>query len=692
MGAPARAAKPVQAPFSAPDPVELVLRRVRLRAKRRAVWLRSLWAAEPASHAGVVTHAEADASLDGRDDEAEERRWVARDSEARALTLELGQVEKTLSTLADSRFDKLAAVFGLDERERDVVEVCLAAALEPGIARALAYLHDNAERAHPSEPLVRRLFDHGYRRVLVPESPLVRWSLVREETVAPAEPAALVLDPALRDWLVGADGLDAALVGVARLQRALEPLPGWPVDALTSLFERAMSGEGAGRARVCLLGPPGSGRRTLAANVAARLQLLLLVVDSDAVSDEDWPRVFLRAQRQAYLDGCALAWSGEGALRRRLRAAVPDFPVQFVIAEAGQLPDSAAFEAVMALPSTAPLTRAALWKQHVPEALAWPESELAALASQHRVTPGEIASVGARCPASAAEAAALVRESTRHRLGELAEWLECPFGWDDLVVPDALRRALGDFVFEAGDRAAFWEDAPARRLFPQGRGLFALFTGPPGTGKTMAAQVLAKSLGLDLFRISLSAVVSKWVGETAKNLARVLSRAAAMDAILFFDEADALFGRRTEIKDAQDRFANTETNYLLQAVEAYPGIVVLATNKKANIDAAFARRLRYVLEFPRPDAEQRKSLWRRLVAELAGAERADQLRVELDSLAQSVDCTGAQIKLAVLGALFASRQDRQPLALAHVLHGLERELLKEGRALSERERERLGRS
>ena len=253
----------------------------------------------------------------------------------------------------------------------------------------------------------------------------------------------------------------------------------------------------------------------------------------------------------------------------------------------------------------------------------------------------------------------------------------------------ALRQALEDLAFEAQERVAFWERPEARRLFPQGRGLLGLFSGPPGTGKTMAAQVIAAELGVDLFRIDLSSVVSKYVGETSQNLERILSRAAHMDVVLLFDEADALFGKRTEIRDAHDRFANTDTGYLLQAIEAYQGVAVLATNKKGNIDPAFIRRLRYVLEFPKPDGPQRLRIWRRIVGELAGPERLEDLGDDLEELADALEVTGAQIKFAILAALFAARRDGEPLALRHLLRGLERELMKEGRTLSDRERERL---
>ena len=228
--------------------------------------------------------------------------------------------------------------------------------------------------------------------------------------------------------------------------------------------------------------------------------------------------------------------------------------------------------------------RRRLWKANIPESAAWPASELETLVTRYRLNAGDIVSVARRAPASAREAAAFARELTRHRLGELGRLLDCPFIWDDLVVPDKLREALEDFAFEARDRATFWESANARRLFPRGRGLVSLFSGPPGTGKTMAAQVIAADLELDLFRIDLATVVSKYIGETAKHLAQIFARASRMNGVLLFDEADALFSKRTEVKDSHDRYANADTSYLLQLLEEYCGIVILATNKKQNID------------------------------------------------------------------------------------------------------------
>jgi SpoVK/Ycf46/Vps4 family AAA+-type ATPase len=206
----------------------------------------------------------------------------------------------------------------------------------------------------------------------------------------------------------------------------------------------------------------------------------------------------------------------------------------------------------------------------------------------------------------------------------------------------------------------------------------------------MATQVIAARMGQDLCRVNIAQLVSKWVGETPKNVEQVIRVAAENDAVLFFDEADALFARRaTEVRDAQDKFANTDTAFLLQAIESYPGIAILATNLKANIDPAFVRRLRYLVDFPKPDAAMQLALWRKVVTSLAGEERANAVAPVFELFSTTAEATGAQIKYAVLAALFAARAEGKPLDGRHLLVGLDRELGKEGRAIGPRDRDRI---
>jgi AAA+ superfamily predicted ATPase len=680
MGYAMSAATPLHEPSLPSAGLPWILARLRLRAELRAAWLRSLWA--EVSTPGAVSHEEANRVIADRDAPEAEREWLASKDAPIATRRKLQAIEATAATHEGARFSQLRRTFELGPVEIDVLQTCLAFAADPSLGRLFAYLQDHAGRPFVTEPLVARLFGHGRGLRLDAEAALVRWRIVEPTELGPGEPRALVCDPAIAAWLRDEDTLDDALVSIAKLLPVLPPLASWPVDATVETLARALA-DAPSRVRVA--GMPGAGRRTFAAAVAARLGLPALAIDASVIDDASWPELFVRAQRRAFLDRCTLVWHGEAARTRRWPD-VPQFPLQFIVSESSADAD---VELTVDLPLPSLADRADLWCAIYPRSEGWPAAERDALLQQHRMLPGDVVRAARRKPSDARAAAAAIREASRHKLGDLAERLECPFRWDDVVLEAELRQTLDDLVHEAGARAAFWEKPEARRLFPQGRGLLALFTGSPGTGKTMTAQVIAAELGRDLYRIDLSAIVSKWVGETSKNLERVLTRAAKMDVVLLFDEADALFTRRTDVSTAQDRFANTDTNYLLQAVESYDGIALLSSNRRQGIDAAFLRRLRYVLDVPVPDAAQRRELWRRIVEGLAGVERACALDGELDRLAQTVDATGAQIKLAVLGGVFIASRANAPLDTEHLLVALGRELAKDGRALRERARERV---
>jgi DNA polymerase III delta prime subunit len=414
---------------------------------------------------------------------------------------------------------------------------------------------------------------------------LATWGLV-----SAGEPAPLAVDPIIIDWLQGELRMDPALVGRVHIVEPHKPLDSWPVEMTARLIQDVMEREPT--VRVLLAGPPASGRRTFAAAVAECFSIQTLSVDTTEITDTDWPDTLMRTQRLAVMGSAALVWHGDRLDRHWPRNVAPAL-IQFVACDPDQVvhPCEHVIDHRMDMPTPTLDERRRLWKANIPESAAWPANELETLVTRYRLNVDDIVSVARRTPASAREAAAFARELTRQRLGDLGRLLDCPFTWDDLVVPERLCEALEDFAFEAQDRATFWERPSARRLFPRGRGLVALFSGPPGTGKTMAAQIIAADLELDLFRIDLATVVSKYIGETAKHLAQIFTRASRMNGVLLFDEADALFSKRTD--------------YLLQLLEEYRGIVILATNKKQNIDPAFIRRVRYAFELPRPDAAER---------------------------------------------------------------------------------------
>jgi SpoVK/Ycf46/Vps4 family AAA+-type ATPase len=230
-----------------------------------------------------------------------------------------------------------------------------------------------------------------------------------------------------------------------------------------------------------------------------------------------------------------------------------------------------------------------------------------------------------------------------------------------------------------------FEDWGFGRRIVLGRGLTALFTGAPGTGKTMAAQVLGHDLGLDLFRVDLSRVMSKYIGETEKNLSRLFDEARASGAILFFDEADALFGKRTEVKDAHDRYANLEIGFLLQRMEEHTGTTILATNRFGDLDEAFTRRFHFILHFPMPRPPERRRIWEGMLPREAERDPA----IDFDLLAHEYEISGGDIRNSVLTAAFIAAEEGTPIGLRHLKRGLRRELLKTGRVLDGRQRRAL---
>ncbi|KIG17894.1 ATPase, AAA family protein [Enhygromyxa salina] len=652
-----------------------VVELVRLRAARRLDW-------EQAVRAGQVEgHSRAD-------DLAGELEYYESNSNCAAANQRISELEQQRIGDESDPLLHIAKIFSLSVGELDLLITCLAVALEPELGPLYARLQGSPERCYATETLTARLFGWGRQTLWHQGGQLATWGLVRCVDRGPGQPMPLTVDPMVRARLQGQLRLDAELIGVAELGAAQPQLESWPLSHVSQRIETAL--EQRRSIRVVLIGPPGCGRRSLASAAAEQFRASALLIDTDEIDDAAWPELYVRACRMCMLGGLIPVWYGSRVSRRWPRSVDP-VHVQFVACEdPSELSRQVGVvDEHVVIPSSTLDERRELWRRLVPASVTWPERERESLASRHRLAVGDIAEIGRRMPADPSEAALMAREQTRGRLGELGRLLDCPFDWTDLVLPAQVRETLEDFAFEAAERASFWEQPAARRLFPRGTGLVALLTGPPGTGKTMAAQVVAAELQLDLFRINLATVISKYIGETAKNLDMIFSRAGRMNAVLLFDEADALFSKRTEVKDSHDRHANTDTNYLLQLLEDYQGIALLASNKKNNIDPAFIRRIRYVLSFRRPDAAQRRAIWRKVLGELLGADLLRPLEPAIAVLADAVEISGAQIKNAVLAALFIARRARKSLAAEHLVAGIDRELGKEGRSLSERERERL---
>jgi SpoVK/Ycf46/Vps4 family AAA+-type ATPase len=297
-----------------------------------------------------------------------------------------------------------------------------------------------------------------------------------------------------------------------------------------------------------------------------------------------------------------------------------------------------------------------------------------------RLTPGEIALVAHAAPGGDAAIRLALRRTTPPENDVLSR-LPCPYVWDDLVVPVELHTQLREFEAQIRLRWQVYEDWGFAKLAHLGTGISALFAGPSGTGKTMAAQILAGGLDLDLYRIDLAGDVNKYIGETEKRLRDVFAFGERAGVVLFFDEADALFGSRMQIKDSHDRFANIEIDYLLQRIERFDGIAILATNRKSDLDTAFVRRLRFVVDFMPPGPEERLEIWRRTLP--AETPAGEPLLEDIDwrMLAGQLQLNGAEIKSSVLSAAFLARGEGSRIGMRHVLASAQRELAKRGQVL-----------
>jgi predicted kinase len=658
--------------------------RIRLRARRRALWLRHLWAAGQADSDRwlAISHGEVDRILVGGA-ELREAEMAFQASDPACLELETELEAADRDAFADERWRGLIDGLGLTLAEADLLSLAVAAAVEPHLLRVYGYLLDEAAPAHPTPWLAAGLFgrdDHDVdgRRALQ------RWALA-----APAEPAAApdspttgwVADAELAAWLHGRESAFDPASGVALVDGASTGECLYPAE-LDAMVGFASAVGGSTRApfpegpllpvELELVGPAGAGKRTLAAQFAAALGCDMLAVDVsrlglDAVAGA------LRAARRARLSGAIPYWhrleAVDDAVEETLHGLAPLSVFGVETPRAGRQLATAARRS-LTLPVLSREDRGTLWRRLT-------GAPAPATVTDWALTPGELASVS--LVAAAGDHA--VVEASRRLLylgpGELFAPLPCPYSWDDIVLLPKLREHLAEFEAQARLRRPVYEDWGFGRLVPLGAGVTALFAGPSGTGKTMAAQVIARSLGMDLYRVDLAGVMNKYIGETEKRLKQVFDSCERANVLLLFDEADALFGQRTQVRDAHDRFANIEIDYLLQRMEQFSGIAILATNRKNDLDQAFIRRLRFIVDFIPPGLEERRVLWRLSLPERSPSGEPLLGNVDFDALAKMLELSGAAIKAVALGAAFLARAQGARVEMTHILHAARRELAKQ---------------
>ena len=504
--------------------------------------------------------------------------------------------------------DRLTRVLGLSPFERELLLLAAAVELDGGIAAIVSELQRGEPR--PTFGLAMAALPGAHWDALAPRSPLRRWRLLERLPGATLASRPLRVDERVLHHLTGIDWPDERLDGTLRVAVGF---PALSRSQLTLAQELARTSAAAKRIVVRLDGEDADGQVAVARALALALGRVALVIRGAALpaAGPELSALTRLIDREVLMLGGLPILDGEGAHESVLRAFIDelDAPVAALVGETdARAPSRATLHRSVLLPS--PPQQRELWTAALGEplagALAQPIDELAqhfrlgvaaveAVASELLATtePGASAGVALR---------RLCREHSRVRLEGLAERIDPVATWDDLVLPAGHTGLLHDLVRQVRHRVQVYERWGFGAGAARGLGVTALFAGESGTGKTLAAEVIAHELGLDLYRIDLAATVSKYIGETEKNLRKLFAAAEASGAVLLFDEADALFGKRGEVKDGHDRYANLEVAYLLQRMESYRGLAILTTNLRSNVDRAFLRRLRFVVQFPFPDA------------------------------------------------------------------------------------------
>ena len=582
----------------------------------------------------------------------------------------------------------LAERCGLSPFERDVLLLCAGCELDSRFAAACAAAQGDTGRRLPTFSLALAVFSEPHWNALPPVAPLRDGRLVEMGSGEALTVSPLRIDERVLHFLTGVETLDERLAGLVK------PLPG-SLDLVPSQREiadraaRAWS-ESAGRTAlpaIQLCGPDVAAQRAVALAACAALGLKLHLLPAAAVpaAPAELEGLIRIWERESALSGSALLLEavetdpGDTARESALTRFIEEVRGPLFVAVRERRP--ARQRPILAFDVPGPSTpeQHALWLSVLGPAAAELNGRLDAVVSQFHLSAAAIRAAAAQGGPGEDGLWDACRAQSRPRLESLAQRIEPAAGWDDLVLPVPQIQTLREVAIHVRRRRTVYEDWGFAARNSRGLGVSALFSGPSGTGKTMAAEVLARELRLDLYRIDLSAVVSKYIGETEKNLRKVFDAAEEGGAILLFDEADALFGKRSEVKDSHDRYANIEVSYLLQRMEAYRGLAILTTNLKDSLDTAFLRRLRFIVQFPFPDASQRAGIWRRIFPRETPTEG-----LSADKLAR-LSVTGGNIRNIALAAAFLAADEGTPVRMVHLLRAARGELAKIERPLSESE-------
>jgi SpoVK/Ycf46/Vps4 family AAA+-type ATPase len=614
------------------------------------------------------------------------------------------------------RLEKLARIFHLSPFDIDVMLVCLAPELDLRFEKLYAYLHDDVTRKRPSVDLVLNLLCYDFHGKLTArkrfnlESPLFKHFLL-ELVDEPSQPNSTMLnkylkvDKRIASFLLDDDRIDFRLQPFLSVIESQCKFSGLILPA--EILNRLLSLTKSTKIRIdnlilYFLGPYGVGKQSTAEALCQELGIGILVVEGDYYLTEEFPSFAEKirlAFREARLQEAAIYWSDFDTLlakgkRVLLKLFLNEFSqhhgLSFLAGTTAWEPrDTLHNHRLVPIKFAIPSFRERidLWNKSLNANInVAPDVDLSTLANKFSFSGGQIQDA----VASAQNRAILettqnnqlnmtnlhvaCRAHSNKNLNRLSQKIKPKFAWDDIVLPADQLAQLREVTDQVKYKHVVYGDWDFVDKLSLGKGLNMLFHGPPGTGKTMAADILANELQLDLYKIDLSTVVSKYIGETEKNLSKIFKEAKTSNAILFFDEADALFGKRSEVNDAHDRYANIEISYLLQKMEDYEGITILATNLMQNIDEAFVRRIRFIIEFPFPTEEYRLRIWERIWPQNTPVSA----EVDFGYMAEQFEIAGGNIRNVALNAAFYAAADGHFVTMKHMIQATKRELQKMG--------------
>jgi hypothetical protein len=612
-------------------------------------------------------------------DDAEVRaRAEAAEREVTAAQADLG---------GPAAIDALATAFGLSPFERATLLLAVGTELVPGVGDLCARAAADTRRPWLTFALALSHLEGAHWSALAPNGPLHQFRLVELDAG----------DSRLHGRLHPAERVTAELCGVssldARLLPLVEPVPapgGELAPSQAAAVTRVVAAwrrprDGARCPVVQLCGPDLVAKHAVAAAAAAALGLSLHVLAAPDVTSLPHEREVLTRlwEREAVLSSSALVIDVDDAdapeVARQAVALAERLSTLVAISAREPLRMRRRSSLRVDVPRASPSEQQSLWGRLLGPAGANLNGAMAHVTSQFSLSLAGLRDASAEVLSRVAEGSETplpslawqaCRSQSRARLEDLAQRIDARAGWDDLILPPDESALLRDLAAHVRQRALVYETWGFARTSERGLGISALFAGISGTGKTLAAEVLARELSLDLYRIDLSQVVSKYIGETEKNLRRIFEAAEEAGAVLLFDEADALFGKRSDVKDSHDRYANIEVSYLLQRMEQYRGLAVLTSNMRNALDQAFLRRLRFIVEFPFPDFEQRLAIWRRVFPEGVPLGAIDWTRLG------GLNIAGGTIRNIALAAAFSAADAGRPVEMTHLLRAARSEYRK----------------